>query len=496
MEDHKKLEFVHKMAALGLKHFDAGGLAVGAGVGAETGATVGSVVPGIGTAIGAVGGGIIGGLVGMGESATPAYGSPGTQNPYVQSNATNPNTGVAGTIAGSLGLTNNFQASSANVQPGTNAAQLNNSYNGVQSALGQYSPLMSQYNNLAAGLGANPAQAQLAQATQANTANQAALMAGQRGSSSNVGLMARQNAMQGAATQQASAGQAATMGAQQQVAALQNQAGLVQGQAGQQIEEQNALQNANSAFNNSIVGMQSNINTTNAQTSANNAGIVGGVMGGMGSGLSSIGSLFAEGGSVKRMAQGGPTTAGNPLVGDQTGGGPMSILGKSIAAGSSGTAGSGSDPSQSGSSSPYAGDYQTGQALGQGIGAIANAFKSNPASGSTNAVDGGSSWAGGDMGSGSSAGGMLGDVGSMFAANGGDVRQVANKGAVIKAKNKSEKSVSKGNSYANDKIPAMLSEGEVVIDHDTLNDPGQIGQMARAIKQHIEQRNTAKGVKN
>ncbi len=36
----------------------------------------------------------------------------------------------------------------------------------------------------------------------------------------------------------------------------------------------------------------------------------------------------------------------------------------------------------------------------------------------------------------------------------------------------------------------MLSAGEVVMDHETLNDPGTIGHMARAVAQHIEQRNS------
>jgi hypothetical protein len=77
-----------------------------------------------------------------------------------------------------------------------------------------------QYQNLASGVGPNPAQSMLNQQTGQNVANQAALMAGQRGASANVGLMARQAAQQGAATQQQAVGQGATMQAQQQIAGL------------------------------------------------------------------------------------------------------------------------------------------------------------------------------------------------------------------------------------------------------------------------------------
>src|ERR1700679_261280 len=74
-----------------------------------------------------------------------------------------------------------------------------------QNGLGNQSQVYGQLQGVANGTGPNPAQAQLAQATGANTANQAALMAGQRGSAANVGLLARQAAQQGAANQQAAA---------------------------------------------------------------------------------------------------------------------------------------------------------------------------------------------------------------------------------------------------------------------------------------------------
>jgi len=59
------------------------------------------------------------------------------------------------------------------------------------------------------------------------------------------------------------------------------------------------------------------------------------------------------------------------------------------------------------------------------------------------------------------------------------------KGGPVQAQGKDEKAKVKGDSYDNDKIPAMLSQGELVIDRDTMNDPGRAGQMARALKQHL-----------
>lgn len=257
-----------------------------------------------------------------------ALGGPG-DNGTVR-NETNPNTGFLGSINSALGLNNNFQASGANVQQGTNSAQLNRAYNQVQGALGNQQDLTStltpgvgsaaadqaalaeQYGAMAQGQGPNPALMQLNQATGKNVANQAALMAGQRGAGANAGLIARQAAMQGAATQQDAAGQAATLQAQQQIAAQQNLANLATNrisQAGQAVtglnsaqqNEQAMLQNANTSANNAAVGMQSNINNVNAQTSAANQNMAANTMGGIMSALSgssAMSMLGAKGGVV------------------------------------------------------------------------------------------------------------------------------------------------------------------------------------------------------
>jgi hypothetical protein len=233
-------------------------------------------------------------------------------------NPTNTNgTGIGG-ISNALGL----NAQSANIQQGTNAAQLNNAYTGANNAINGQVALTNTLNpgvqtgvntqntveqealNEAAGAGPNPAATQLAQATGTNVANQAALAAGQRGGAANVGLMERQAAQTGAGTQQAAAGQAATLEAQQALAEQQAAAGIgaqqvAQGQGATtalntaQQNEQGILQNANTSANNAAVSQQSNINNVN---SSNNQGILGGIESGASSVLGAIG--LNKGGEV------------------------------------------------------------------------------------------------------------------------------------------------------------------------------------------------------
>jgi hypothetical protein len=291
-----------------VKNFDLGGIASGAGIG-----------------------GLLAGPAGLIPGA--AVGAAGPQAMQ--------GTGPAGIVSNLLGTENNFQAGAAPITPGTTAAQLNTAYTGAQGALsGQQAladtltpqaqtavnnqnALASEFADQAAGRGTNVAGSQLNTATGQNVANQAALMAGQRGASGNVGLMARQAAMQGANTQQQAVGQAATLEQQQEIAAQQNQANLAQNQinqAGQaqtnvtnaQQGEQNILQGANTAANNANVGMQSNMNNVNAGVAAGNqsahTNILGGLMGGASSALAGLG--LAHGGAVHihNYAAGGITT--------------------------------------------------------------------------------------------------------------------------------------------------------------------------------------------
>lgn len=220
------------------------------------------------------------------------------------------------------------------------ALQTQNGIGNQNSIYNQMQGTANQYQNIANGNGPNPALAQLAQTTGQNVAQTGALMAGQRGAGSNVGLLARQIGQQGAATQQAAVGQGATLAAQQQLAGLQglqtqqsNLANLSTQQIGQQ---QTAAQNAaNTALGNqaNAFGLQSNINTTNAGIAAGNqkaqAGLIGGVLGSVGAASGSAGgsgSASAAGGGeiVRRYESGGTVIMPNAASSSAQQNGPQS----------------------------------------------------------------------------------------------------------------------------------------------------------------------------
>lgn len=434
---------------------------------------------------------------------------------------------ITGGVSGGSGAAGiNYNASGADIQaPVTNdqyAAQLGNTnralqqndivYNQAmsQNATGNLGGTFAQLQNITNGQGPNPAQAQLAQATAANTANQAALMAGQRGSSANTGLIARQAAMQGGANQQASAGQAATLQAQQSLSALGQQGQIAQNQIQNQQQAANAdinahqnqqqqLLNAIGQQNNANVGMQSNVNNANA-------GIANTVAGGQ---MQLIGNLAGGAGSAAMMMAGGGSVMPLPLamadggVPNQTAKGAQSNLGKFL----NGTA------SSTPAGTVGAGANQLGQAVGKGIGSMfsSSSPSSQPATGGSSASDYTSTTGQGgsdssdyknldahdsqleqDLAQGPQA--MMADGGlmaiasklapmiQMMAAHGGkvpalvspgerylspkDVEEVEHgadpmeKGKKIpgKAKVKGDK-----NSYANDTVPATLEEGGIVL---------------------------------
>lgn len=265
-----------------------------------------------------------------------------------------------GTITGALGLgggaggTGFAGPQMADIKNPVSQEQINASYQGVQGSLGaqqrlldainaqqgiqKQSDVYNQFQNVAAGRGPNPAQAMLNQATGANVANQAALMASQRGAGANVGLMARQAAQAGAGIQQNAAGQGATMQAQQSMNAMQAAGNMANQQAAQQIggtenltnaqlNQQGALLGAQNAYNQSLVGAQSSVNSANAglagQVMQNQGKMLGGIGNAVGAGLNMAipGLKMAEGGAVPagprsfvgqhlhKMAQGGDVNA-------------------------------------------------------------------------------------------------------------------------------------------------------------------------------------------
>lgn len=189
----------------------------------------------------------------------------------------------------------------------------------AQNGVGNQSNVFNQLQGVANGTGPNPAQAMLNQETGKNIANQAALMAGQRGASANAGLMARQAAQQGGALQQQAAGQGATMQANQSLNALNQMGGIAGQQVANQIGAQNAYTGANQALQGNLLNA---LNTANQQRVASqssvNAGNAGLAQTGMQGQQALIGGLgnaagaaleIAHGGQVPRLAEGGPVSS-------------------------------------------------------------------------------------------------------------------------------------------------------------------------------------------
>lgn len=342
---------------------------------------------------------------------------------------------------------------------GANTPQAYTAYNQTQGAMGQQDQLLSElanqqalqkqssvYNqmqNVANGTGPNPAQAMLHQQTGQNIANQSAMMAGQRGAGANVGLMARQAAQQGAATQQQAVGQGATMQAQQSLGALGQMSGMANNMAGnltgqvnqnvssQQNEQANIL-NALAGINSTQASMQANVNNVNGQLANTQMQGQQGVLGNMmNTGGSMMGmAAMAEGGGVVAPAA---VDSATPSFGTDAAAGAM-------AAGPPKSGGQ--DKSKGGGAQSAFGKYLTQGTSGQD--ATSNSLAPN--------------YAGSDLGQGS---------GALMAAMGGSTRDFRSGGSV-QAANQAEKAVAHGNNYANDKIPAVLSEGEVVIPRNVM----------------------------
>ncbi len=498
MDHAKKLDFIHKMSKLALdhvQHFDAGG----------------TVLTGPG------------GATGNGPASGTTTG------------------GLAGGISSALGLQNTFQAQSANIQQGTNAAQLNDAYTGAQAGLtgvnnlaqtltpqaqaaaNQQAALAKQLQDQANGVGPNPAQTQLATATGANVANTAATMAGARGASSNVGLIARQAAEQGAGTQQQAAGQAATLGAQQQIAAQQELGNLsaqqisqtgqaVNNQSASQQAEQNILQQANTATNNNAVNMQSNINNVNAGVAAGNQGMAGKIIGGIAGAAS---SLFAKGGEVAHYDGGGQVAPPDPqkardMSAGATKGGSLSDMWEGITnpkwakGGEIGASPLTVQPSiGTGSAGSFVGNWlqnggQSPASSAPQLAALPGPQDLSPLweteEGEDKEEKPKPTLAGGPM----DQGGQQGD-GTMMAAKGGAVCKscggLMEHGGKVKAKKPDQKAVKKGNSYSNDRIPAMLSQGEIVLPRSVTQSSDPVSNAAKFVQATLAKKGLKKGLK-
>lgn len=333
-----------------------------------------------------------------------------------------------------------------------------------QNGLGNQTNVYRQLQGVASGTGPNPAQAMLSQATGANVANQAALMAGQRGASSNVGLVARQAAQQGATTQQQAANQAAVLQANQSLNALNSMGGLANTQVSNQIGqananaqaqqgEQAALLNAQQGANASNVASQGNVNSANAglanTTMQGQQATIGGLFQGVSGGLKALAG--AEGGDVPRFDTGGIADPGSAFQG-------QSKFGRFL----SGVGSTAQDTMEEAEPKTASGQLQKG-----------TADMSSGLMGLLKSKSGGS----GKMAGGPDLGGIT--TGAM-AAKGGMTHDYR-AGGKVNAKSSKEKAVKPGNDYANDKIPAVLSEHEIVIPRNVTMGKDPVGESAKFV---------------
>lgn len=369
-----------------------------------------------------------------------------------------------GSMFGGGGKGANYTAGQAPILSPVNLNQTGAAYNQAQSGLQQQqafvnalqaqnglanqSGVFNQLQGVANGTGPNPALAMLNQQTGNNVNQQAALMAGQRGAGSNVGLMARQIGQQGAGIQQNAIGQGAGLQAQQQFGAL-GQMGQI---AGEQVgnlssslmgqnqatqAEQAQLLNAIDAINRNKVGMQSNMNQANSNIQSGIAGtqgqIIGGAMNGIGPAGKLIGSMFAGGGTVPGYAPGGQVFE------------PSSFAGRFLAGFQDPSLNQGQMPVQNGFNPTQSMPSNLSQGMANGMQSIAQGIY-NVGNGlfSTHNENN-------DLIPGLSQGGNVKNM-----RPGGDVPGQAK--------------VS-GDSYANDTVSAKLSPGEIVIPRSIAEHP-------------------------
>lgn len=344
------------------------------------------------------------------------------------------------------------------------ALQAQNGLGNQSQVFGQNQGLYNQLQGIAAGQGPNPAQAMLNQATGQNVANQAALMAGQRGAGANVGLLARQAGQQGGALQQNAAGQAAVMQANQSLGALGQaqgvlgQAGNIAGnQAANQIGAQQAYTGAQQAQYGNVLnalGQQNQANISNqASVNAANAGLTQTGMQGQ-QGL--VGGLLNAAGVAAGLPGGKAKAYGGEIAGYANGGpvGAQSSFGQFLTT-VSGPSGGGSIPMP-----PPASGGPVKPLFGQDWGS-----KSPPSAPPPGAESEGFKTSGveGAYYPAQNKGGLVDVVlspGEKVVAP-KDVKAAA--GGKVKAKTVPGKTEVKGDSLKNDKVPAKLAPGSVVV---------------------------------
>lgn len=319
-----------------------------------------------------------------------------------------------------------------------------------------------QLGQIANGQGPNPAMAQYNQNVQNIAKQQAGAISSVQGISP--ALAARLATQQGSAAMQNAAGQGATLQAQQQLGAL--------GQMGSVANSQAQI----------AAGLQQNVNTNNtglAQTTmGGQQGVIGGIFGGLGAAAGGPGAAAAaaEGGMAgKDFAAGGEANGADAFnFGQPTG---QSSLSRYLSGMGDAMA---SPNAQSGPGAIQKGMTQFGAGLGKAF--RSNGTPQNDGSGPTvqnaSAIGGGIPYTQ-PMGLG---------FGAAPAYAKGGISKDFRGGGKVKASTPAQKAVKPGNSYANDKIPAVLSEGEVVIPRDVMQAPDPVRASADFVANVIAKR--------
>lgn len=333
------------------------------------------------------------------------------------------------------------------------------------------------------GQGPNPAQAQLQQQTGQNVQQQAALMAGQRGASANPALMARQAAMQGANIQQQAVGQANTLAAQQQLAASNQYQQILQNRQQNSLQAQGILQGANAAQNTAITQGSLGAQNINSNVSGQNSQHQGQMLGSIMNGLSGV--MGAEGGEVPHFDEGGDVGEANVAdysapgvdepsmtpftafdAGQKKGGGGggmmgglMKMLPMLLALNEGGIANYSAPVVEGVGLTPY-GAFKNAEAEKK--------KKKKGQSGDPNNIaspnaGGGEGYSGTEMAGG--AGDVMENSSGSFAEGIGGALLAAVGGSIP------GQAAVKGNSLKNDKVPALLSPGEIVLPRSVTQSP-------------------------
>ncbi len=149
--------------------------------------------------------------------------------------------------------------------------QINAANAGVSSNIANQNAFAQALQTQMNGGGPNLANSLLANATGQNVSNQASLMASQRGTGSNAGLIARNAARQGAEIQQGAAGQAAVNRQQQQLGAESGLASTYGNIGQEQGQNLATLEGAQGAQNAAVSGATNESNKLNTDiTNQNN----------------------------------------------------------------------------------------------------------------------------------------------------------------------------------------------------------------------------------